>query len=165
MQVLKFGGTSVANAEAIQKVVEITSKSVDRDRTILVVSAIRGCTDSLVRIGNLASERDESYKDVIDDLQRQHHQIIKELLPVEKHDESREVCDSLFDSLRSIAQGVYLLGELSPTSLDAIQGFGELWSSKIIATKLASIGIATKWVDSRQIIRTICNNNNICIFY
>ena len=159
MQVLKFGGTSVANAEAIQKVVEITSKSVDRDRTILVVSAIRGCTDSLVRIGNLASERDESYKDVIDDLQRQHHQIIKDLLPVEKHDESREVCDSLFDSLRSIAQGVYLLGELSPTSLDAIQGFGELWSSKIIATKLASIGIATKWVDSRQIIRTICNNN------
>ena len=159
MQVLKFGGTSVANAEAIQKVVEITSKSVDRDRTILVVSAIRGCTDSLVRIGNLASQRDEAYKEVIDDLQKQHHQIIKELLPVEKHDESREVCDSLFDSLRSIAQGVYLLGELSPTSLDAIQGFGELWSSKIIATKLASIGIATKWVDSRQIIRTICNNN------
>ena len=159
MQVLKFGGTSVANAEAIQKVVEITSASVDRDRTILVVSAIRGCTDSLVRIGNLASERDESYKEVIDSLQKQHHQIIKELLPVEKHDESREVCDSLFNSLRSIAQGVYLLGELSPTSLDAIQGFGELWSSKIIATKLASIGIATKWVDSRQIIRTVCNNN------
>ena len=159
MQVLKFGGTSVANAEAIQKVVEITSASVDRDRTILVVSAIRGCTDSLVRIGNLASERDESYKEVIDSLQKQHHQIIKELLPVEKHDESREVCDSLFDSLRSIAQGVYLLGELSPTSLDAIQGFGEIWSSKIIATKLASIGIATKWVDSRQIIRTVCNNN------
>ena len=159
MQVLKFGGTSVANAEAIQKVVEITSKSVDRDRTILVVSAIRGCTDSLVRIGNLASERDESYKTVIDDIQKQHHQIIKDLLPVEKHDESREVCDSLFDSLRSIAQGVYLLGELSPTSLDAIQGFGELWSSKIIATKLASIGISTKWVDSRQIIRTVCNNN------
>ena len=159
MQVLKFGGTSVANAEAIQKVVEITSASVDRDRTILVVSAIRGCTDSLVRIGNLASERDESYKDVIDSLQKQHHQIIKELLPVEKHDESREVCDSLFDSLRSIAQGVYLLGELSPTSLDAIQGFGELWSSKIIATKLASTGIATKWVDSREIIRTISNNS------
>lgn len=159
MQVLKFGGTSVANAEAIQKVVEITSAAVDRDRTILVVSAIRGCTDSLVRIGNLASERDESYKEVIDSLQKQHHQIIKELLPVEKHDESREVCDSLFDSLRSIAQGVYLLGELSPTSLDAIQGFGELWSSKIIATKLASIGIATKWVDSREIIRTVCNNN------
>ena len=155
MQVLKFGGTSVANAEAIQKVVEIVSGSVDRDRTILVVSAIRGCTDSLIHIGNLASQRDESYIEIIDDLQDKHHQIIRELLPREKHDEACRTCDELFDSLRSIAQGVYLLGELSPTSLDAIQGFGELWSSKIIATKLASVGIATKWVDSRKIIRTV----------
>ena len=155
MQVLKFGGTSVANAEAIQQVVEIVSRSVDRDRTILVVSAIRGCTDALIRIGNLASQRDEAYKEVIDSLQKQHHQIIKEVLPVEKQEESRETCDSLFNSLRSIAQGVFLLGELSPTSLDAIQGFGEQWSSRIIATKLASIGIATKWIDSRKIIRTV----------
>ena len=155
MQVLKFGGTSVANAEAIQKVVEIVSGSVDRDRTILVVSAIRGCTDSLIHIGNLASQRDESYIEIIDDLQDKHHQIIRELLPREKHDEACRTCDELFNSLRSIAQGVYLLGELSPTSLDAIQGFGELWSSKIIATKLASVGIATKWVDSRKIIRTV----------
>ena len=155
MQVLKFGGTSVANAEIIQKVVEIVSGSVDRDRTILVVSAIRGCTDSLIHIGNLASQRDESYIEIIDDLQDKHHQIIRELLPREKHDEACRTCDELFDSLRSIAQGVYLLGELSPTSLDAIQGFGELWSSKIIATKLASVGIATKWVDSRKIIRTV----------
>ena len=155
MQVLKFGGTSVANAEAIQKVVEIVSGSVDHDRTILVVSAIRGCTDSLIHIGNLASQRDESYIEIIDDLQDKHHQIIRELLPREKHDEACRTCDELFDSLRSIAQGVYLLGELSPTSLDAIQGFGELWSSKIIATKLASVGIATKWVDSRKIIRTV----------
>ena len=155
MQVLKFGGTSVANAEIIQKVVEIVSGSVDRDRTILVVSAIRGCTDSLIHIGNLASQRDESYIEIIDDLQDKHHQIIRELLPREKHDEACRTCDELFDSLRSIAQGVYLLGELSPTSLDAIQGFGELWSSKIIATNLASVGIATKWVDSRKIIRTV----------
>ena len=155
MQVLKFGGTSVANAEAIQQVVEIVSRSVDRDRTILIVSAIQGCTDALIRIGNLASQRDEAYKEVIDSLQKQHHQIIKEVLPVEKQEESRETCDSLFNSLRSIAQGVFLLGELSPTSLDAIQGFGEQWSSRIIATKLASIGIATKWIDSRKIIRTV----------
>lgn len=155
MQVLKFGGTSVADSDKIQLVVETVAKAADRDRTILVISAIKGCTDALIRIGNLAAHRDESYKDVINGLQEEHHRIIRELLPLEKHEESRETCDGLFDSLRSIAQGVYLLGELSPASLDAIQGFGELWSSKIIATKLASIGIATKWVDSRGIIRTI----------
>lgn len=154
MQVMKFGGTSVANSNAMAQVVEIVSKAVDRDRTILVASAISGCTDTLIRIGNLAARRDEEYKYLIDSLQKRHHDIIRELLPIEKHEESKEVCDALFDSLRSIAQGVFLLGELSPASLDAIQGFGELWSTKIIATKLASIGIATKWIDSREIIRT-----------
>ena len=145
MQVLKFGGTSVANAENMKKVVDIVSAAVDRDRTILVLSAISGCTDTLIRTGYLASRRDESYKSLIDSLQRQHHEIIRELLPIEKHEDSTQ---------RGIAQGVFLLGELSSASLDAIQGIGELLSTKIIATKLASIGISTKWIDSRDIIRT-----------
>ena len=154
MQVLKFGGSSVANAQNMSKVVDIVANAVDRDRTILVASAISGCTDTLIKIGTLASQRDEAYKGLIDELQERHHNVIREFLPREKQEDSIEVCDSLFDSLRSIAQGVFLLGELSPTSLDAIQGFGELWSTKILATKLASIGISTKWIDSRQIIRT-----------
>ena len=111
MQVMKFGGTSVANATNMSKVVDIVSKAVERDRTILVSSAISGCTDTLIKIGIRASERDESYKTLIDDLQKKHHDIIRELLPLEKHEESREVCDALFDSLRGIAQGVCLLGE------------------------------------------------------
>lgn len=159
MQVLKFGGSSVANAQNMSKVVDIVIKAVDRDRTILVASAISGCTDTLIRIGILASERDDSYKTLIDELQHRHHDIINELLPREKQQESLEVCDSLFDSLRSITQGVYLLGELSPASLDAIQSFGELWSTKILATKIASIGIATKWIDSRSIIRTVAKGD------
>lgn len=154
MQVLKFGGTSVANAENMKKVVDIVSAAVDRDRTILVLSAISGCTDTLIRTGHLASRRDESYKSLIDSLQKQHHEIIRELLPIEKHEDSTDACDSLFEYLRGIAQGVFLLGELSSASLDAIQGIGELLSTKIIATKLASIGISTKWIDSRDIIRT-----------
>lgn len=158
MQVLKFGGTSVADAENMSQVVDIVTKAVDRDRTILVASAISGCTDTLIRIGHLAAERDEGYKDLINGLQQKHHCIISNLLPREKQADSTEVCDSLFDSLRSIVQGVFLLGELSPASLDAIQGFGELWSTKILATKLATIGIATKWVDSRNIIRTVNKN-------
>ena len=159
MQVLKFGGSSVANADNMSKVVDIVTKAVDRDRTILVSSAISGCTDTLIKIGHLASQRDDSYNGLIDELQHKHHEIIRNFLPLEKQDESKEVCDSLFDSLRSIAQGVFLLGELSPTSLDAIQGFGELWSTKILATKLASIGIATKWIDSRKIIRTVAKGD------
>lgn len=154
MQVLKFGGTSVANSANMAKVIEIVSKAVDKDRTILVCSAISGFTDALIKIGNLAARRDEDYRTIIDEYQKKHHLIIKELLPLEKHEESLEACDGVFDSLRSIAQGVYLLGELSEASLDAIQGCGELISTRIIATKLASVGIATKWIDSRTVIKT-----------
>jgi aspartokinase/homoserine dehydrogenase 1 len=154
MQVLKFGGTSVADASAMTKVVEIVGKAADRDRTILVVSAISGCTDTLIKIGNLAASRNNEYKTLIDQLQERHHIIIKDLLPLEKYEESLEGCDQAFDQLRSISQGVYLLGELSQTSLDAIQSFGEILSTRIIATKLASVGIATKWIDARNIIRT-----------
>ena len=154
MQVLKFGGSSLADAANMLKAADIISRAVDRDRTIVIASAIFGCTDTLIDIGNMAAARDGSYTALLDELQTRHHSIIRELLPVEKHEESLESCDSLFASLRGIAQGVYLLGELSPASLDAIQGCGELLSSRILATKMASVGISTKWVNSMDIIRT-----------
>ena len=91
MQVLKFGGSSVANAQNMEKVVDIVVNAVDRDRTILVSSAISGCTDTLIKIGTLASQRDESYKTLIDELQARHHDIINDFLPREKQQESTEV--------------------------------------------------------------------------
>ncbi len=165
MQVLKFGGSSVADAAIISKVVDIVYKAVETDRTILICSAIKDCTDTLVQIGNLAAQRDETYRTLIDELYARHCAIIKELLPMEKHEESQEMCDTQFDTLKSIAQGVCLLGELSRTSLDAIMAFGELLSTRIIATKLASVGIATKWVDAREIVRTeIVDGKNVVDF-
>ena len=154
MQVLKFGGTSVANAANMARVADIVTKAVDRDRTILVCSAISGFTDALIRTGSLAAARDEGYKAIIDEYQQNHHDIIRQLLPEQRQAQAREQCDGIFDSLRGIAHGVYLLGELSEASLDAIQGTGELLSTRIMALLLASAGIAVKWVDSREIIKT-----------
>lgn len=154
MQVLKFGGSSVADAEKMSKVVDIVNKAVDRDRTIVVLSAICGCTDKLIRIGELAAAHDDAYKTLIDELQQAHFQIIRDILPHEKHEEMLEVCGGIFDSLKAIAHGVCLIGELSRTSLDTIQSYGELLSSKILATKLSSVGIQTKWLDSREVVKT-----------
>ena len=154
MQVLKFGGSSVANAANMARVADIVTKAVDRDRTILVCSAISGFTDALIRTGSLAAARDEGYKAIIDEYQQKHHDIIRQLLPEQRQAQALEVCDAVLDSLRGIAHGVYLLGELSEASLDAIQGTGELLSTRIMALLLASAGIAVKWVDSREIIKT-----------
>lgn len=154
MQVLKFGGSSVANAANMARVADIVTKAVDRDRTILVCSAISGFTDALIRTGSLAAARDEGYKAIIDEYQQKHHDIILQLLPEQRQAQALELCDAVLDSLRGIAHGVYLLGELSEASLDAIQGTGELLSTRIMALLLASAGIAVKWVDSREIIKT-----------
>ena len=153
MQVLKFGGSSVANAANMERVADIVNSAVERDRTILVCSAIGGFTDALIRAGHLAASGNDEYKEILDAYQQRHIGIVKELLPLEKQEELTETCRKEFDSLRSIAHGVRLLGELSQTSLDAIMSFGELLSTRIIAAKLASLGISTKWVDARKLIR------------
>lgn len=153
MQVLKFGGSSVANAQNMSKVADIVSAAVEKDRTILVCSAISGFTDALIHIGRLASAKNKEYEAVIEEYCKRHIDIIHELLPIEKHEELTDFCKESFSSLKSIAYGVYLLGELSPASLDAITSFGEILSTRIIATKLASVGIAAKWVDARKLIK------------
>ena len=81
MQVLKFGGSSVASAAAIGRVVEIVSKAIEHDRTIVVCSAIGGCTDTLIEIGRRAASGDESFQTLLDQLKERHHTIISELLP------------------------------------------------------------------------------------
>ena len=112
MQVLKFGGTSVADAAAMNRVVEIVSAAVERDRTILVCSAISRCTDTLIEIGHRAARRDDSYQTLIDQLQLRHLQIIDELLSPERQEEADTQVRELFASLSSIAQGVCLVGQI-----------------------------------------------------
>ena len=152
MQVLKFGGSSVANAGAMLQVIRIVQKVLETDRTILVSSAISGCTDELIAIGRLAGARDKSYLERLDALQERHHSIIAELLPESSQARTQETVDGLFAQLSSILQGVYLLSELSPTSLSAVESFGELFSTRILTDKCQSLGIPCQWLDARELV-------------
>ena len=151
MQVLKFGGTSVARPE---KIVEIVRTSLERDRTILVCSAISGCTDALIGLGHLAAARNETYLRESEALYHRHLNLMESLLPAERQAAVRETIDGLFASLQGILHGVFLLGELSPASLDAIQSYGELFSTKILAAKFTALGIPCRWLDARDLIKT-----------
>ena len=151
MQVLKFGGTSVASPD---KIIDIVRASLERDRTILVCSAVSGCTDTLIRLGRLAAARDERYLQELDALYQKHERLMEGLLPADRLPEIRATVDGLFDSLKGILHGVFLLGELSPASLDAVESYGELFSTKILAAKFTSLGIPCRWLDAREIVRT-----------
>ncbi|MBE6230139.1 MAG: bifunctional aspartate kinase/homoserine dehydrogenase I [Bacteroidales bacterium] len=154
MQVMKFGGSSVANAQNINKVIAIVREALTKDKTIVVTSAISGCTDQLIAIGKAALAQDDSYTGIIDKLEQRHIDLIDELIVNDDSSAIKEECAALFNELREICKGVYLLKELSSLSLDHIVSFGELLSTKIISAKLKSLNISHLWKDSRDLIKT-----------
>lgn len=153
MQVLKFGGTSVADAAAMLQVIKIVKKALEKDRTIVVSSAISGCTDTLIRIGNLAARRQKEYKEELDRLRERHISIVEGLLPEGYRSKTRTAVDTLFEELEALTQGVFLVGELSPTSLSAIESYGELLSTRILTDKFLSLGTAVRWLDARTLVK------------
>ncbi|MBO4634286.1 MAG: bifunctional aspartate kinase/homoserine dehydrogenase I [Bacteroidales bacterium] len=153
MQVLKFGGTSVASAEAMLQTIHIIEKALEQDRTLVVSSAVSGCTDTLIGLGKKAASRDKGYEEGLQALQERHRTIIENLIPEGYRGKTQTAVDGLFNELSSILQGVFLLGELSPTSLSAIESFGELFSTRILTDKFLSQGIACRWLDARDLIR------------
>jgi aspartokinase/homoserine dehydrogenase 1 len=154
MQVLKFGGTSVANAGNISKVISIVQQALLKDKTIVVVSAMAGMTDLLIEAGRLASKQDLAFKDKLQDFGNRHLQVVSELLHVDWQDAMKDIVDEKCRKLATVCEAVYLLRELSPRTQDRIVSQGELLSSLILSTALLSRQIANHWLDARDIIKT-----------
>ena len=154
MKVLKFGGTSVANASIIRKVARIVTSAARQEKVILVTSAISKCTDTLIKIGAEAAEGNSSCKAQVYSLRCIHHRIIEELLEGAAAAEAQKELDATFDELDRFADEICAAGAITPEQAEAIQTFGELFSTRIIARKLAADGYRVLWIDSREIIRT-----------
>ncbi|BAV08527.1 aspartate kinase [Filimonas lacunae] len=156
MRVLKFGGTSVANADNIKKVINILQQY-NQGKTVVVISALGGVTDLLIKTGSLAASKDETYKEVLAELEKRHLDTVKALLPVTQQSSCLSKVKQQFNELEEICEGVYRLNELSPRTRDRIISFGELLSSQIVADYYAAIHQPCEWLDARSLIRTNAN--------
>ena len=156
MQVLKFGGSSVANAVNIKKVSEIVLNH-PSDRRIVVVSALGGITDELIKTATQAAQGIEQYKELLQGIEKRHLDTARALLPVTNQSSSLSMIKQYCNELEDICEGVFRLQELSLRTKDRIISFGELLSSKIISAYLQSTGAAAEWLDPRQHIRTNSN--------
>jgi aspartokinase/homoserine dehydrogenase 1 len=154
MQVLKFGGTSVANAENIKKVAGIIKTALAKDKTIVVVSAFGGITDLLLKSGQLAATGDQSYKELLQDITQRHLTTIKSLLPVTNQSSILSQVMQQCNEIEDVCNGIYLLKELSDRTTDKIVSYGELLSSQIISSYLSCVDIKNAWVDARKLIAT-----------
>ncbi len=157
MQVLKFGGTSVANAENINKVVAIVKETIRRDRTIVVVSALGGVTDLLLESATLAAAGDETYRDKLRLVEHRHLETVKQLIPVAQQSQFLSLVKKSCNELEDICSGIYLLRELTARSKDRISSYGEWLSSQIISARFKAEGIDNLWKDARELIVTNSN--------
>ena len=157
MQVLKFGGTSVANSENIKKVIAVVQSAATRGKTVVVVSAMGGVTDLLLEAASLAANGDELYKDKLLQVEQRHLEAVKQLLPVVQQSQLLSLVKKNCNEIEDICNGIFLLGELTSRSKDRIGSYGEWLSSQIISAAMNAAGLSNEWVDSRQLI---CTNSN-----
>ena len=156
MKVLKFGGTSVGSVKSILSLKNIVENEAKSQPIIVVVSALGGITDKLLATSQLALKGDESWKDEFQAMVERHHKMIDTIITdPRKREQLFNIVDSLFEQLRSIYFGVYLIHDLSKKTQDAIVSYGERLSSNIVATLVQG----AKWYDSREFIKTVRKNH------
>ena len=151
MKVMKFGGTSVGSVKSILSLKEIVEAEARTQPVIVVVSALSGITDKLITMSQMAKQGDERYREEFDAMVRRHHSMIDTIIQdINKRVDLINNVDQLFDQLKSIYYGVYLIHDLSKKTEDTIVSYGERLSSHIVAAMVKN-GVR---MNSRDFIRT-----------
>ncbi|MGB1206702.1 MAG: bifunctional aspartate kinase/homoserine dehydrogenase I [Chitinophagales bacterium] len=155
MKVLKFGGTSVKNAERIAKVRDIVAETLkENKKVVVVVSALGGLTDVLIGAAKKAEAGDDTFKDVMEDISYRHRKTADQLFSTEEMKSFRSYLRSTTNNLENLLFGTSLIKELSPRSLDRVMSYGEIMSSYIVAHFFAKSLPNVEHIDSREIIKT-----------
>ena len=154
MNVLKFGGTSVANAQNINLVLEIVNETSKKSKLAVVVSAFSGVTDMLVLAASNAAAKDKNYKEIVFQIEKKHKDAIEQLILLSEQSELIDTINSNINHLTTLLDGCYLLGELSNRTSDTILSFGELLSAQIIYKALQQKDSNAGYIDSRNVIKT-----------
>ena len=154
MIVMKFGGTSVESAVAIERVASIVKARLDR-HPIVVVSAMGKTTNKLLALAQTAidGERDQ-YIRQLHDLRDFHSREARQVVPLADRAELDRMLDEQFQEMTELVKGLAVLGELTPRSIDAISSYGERLSSYVVSLAFEHYGVPCVHVDSRKVIVT-----------
>ena len=148
---MKFGGTSVGSVKSVLSLKKIVEAEARTQSVIVVVSALNGITDQLIATSQMAKNGDKHYLEEYDAMVLRHHQMIDSIITDnQKRADLLNQVDKLFDQLKSIYFGVYLIHDLSEKTQDTIISYGERLSSHIVAALIEN-GVR---VNSRDFIRT-----------
>ncbi len=156
MAVMKFGGTSVENAEAMQNVINIIKNELKHKTPLVVLSACAGMTNKLEKIAEAAADNcsDEALH-MADEISRHHLTIVETLLKNEDTQaELKTLVNDYIDDLKTLINGVDIVGELTARSMDVFYSYGEMLSTQLLAAGLKEQGVKTFWLDARDVLIT-----------
>ncbi|MCL2808530.1 MAG: bifunctional aspartate kinase/homoserine dehydrogenase I [Treponema sp.] len=154
MTVIKFGGTSVGSQKGIESIISVLKEAVNVP--VVVVSAFNGVTDTLVEIAN-KTLKGESYKNEVEKLNKRHVDCASIFLKnADKKNAVKEI-DNNIKLLLQVLDGISLLNELSPRSLDLIMSFGERLSAALLTFIFKANNIKAEFLDARRLIKTDSN--------
>ena len=154
LQVLKFGGSSVANATNMSRVLDIVGEAASKGKVVLICSAIKGCTDELITLSELARKQQKNmmvmsfaeaetaaieFAEKVRDVKARHLEIIRRLFTGAERKDAEEECHALF-------------ADMSSSLPEEMVTYGEVFSSRILARKLACDGVKSKWLDSCKLV-------------
>ena len=154
MKIMKFGGTSVGSVDSIRKVKQIVEA--EKEPVIVVVSALGGITDQLIRTAAMATRGDIAYESEFDSMVRRHEDMIQQLIPSgsEKRTLGKKI-HALLDELKDIYQGLFLLKDISSNMEDTVVSYGERLSSLIVGALIEDAEV----FDSRSFMKTERKHN------
>ena len=146
---MKFGGTSVGSVDSILKVKQIVEA--EKEPVIVVVSALGGVTDQLIRTAAMATQGDIAYETEFDSLVRRHESMINDVIPSgsKKRTLGKKI-HALLDELKDIYQGLYLLKDISSNMEDTVVSYGERLSSLIVGALIEDAEV----FDARSFMKT-----------
>jgi aspartate kinase len=154
MIVMKFGGTSVESAAAIERVAGIV-KAQECRRPVVVVSAMGKTTNKLLAIAAAAIDgKREEYIRQLHDMRDYHSREARQVVPLADRASLDRTLDEHFQELTELVKGLAVLGELTPRSIDAISSYGERLSSYIVTLAFRHFGMSAEHVDSRDVMVT-----------
>jgi aspartate kinase len=152
--VMKFGGTSVEDATAIDRIAAIVKSRV-AERPVVVVSAMAKVTDQLLAMASAAGAGDlDKALELCLKLRERHYTTAGELLGTGLHTDLHSDLGAMFDSLEQLLRGICAVGELTPRTSDHVASFGERLSSMIITPAFVARGVKATLLDARQVIIT-----------
>lgn len=156
MKVLKFGGSSVANAERIAQVAKIIEELSQRgEHVAVVVSAMGGSTDMLIEMSQVAASGSTDYQRLLSRFSDRHRDVVNSLITNEEL--HQPVYDEIIEGqveLGNLLQGLFLTRDLTPKTLDYIQSFGERSCAFILSQVLRNMGLSSRYVNARELIKT-----------